>query len=454
MIGELKLVNERNELDKSIGFFSALATVMGTVIGGGVFFKASSVFYETGSGSLGLLAWFLAGIITLAAGLTGAELAAAIPETGGLIAYIKHIYGELAGFLLGWAETLIYLPASTAALAIVFATQFVNLFQLEGVFLIPTAILVVISLTLINLLGSKIAGKLQLITLVCKLIPIFLIVTFGIFQRNPETISLFPVKEITPNSNLFSALGNGLLATMFAYDGWIHVGNISGEMKNPKKDLPKAITVGLLSIMVIYLLINMAYLLSVPLSDIAGNEQAPMLVANTIFGPMGGKFVTLGILISVYGSINGYTMTGMRIPYAMAEEGMFPFANFFAKLSKRKVPYNSGFLLLILTMLMIFSGQFNLLTDMVVFIIWIFYIMAFVGVILLRIREPELERPYKVPLYPYIPLIAIFGGSFIIVNTLLTKWLLAATGTAITIVGIPMFIYLKKSNLSTKKLGK
>lgn len=444
------LLETNDSLKKEIGFFPALSTVMGTVIGAGVFFKAAAVYKETGSASLGMFAWLLAGLITIAAGLTGAELAAAIPKTGGLMAYIKHTYGELAGFLLGWAQTIIYFPANIAALSIIFATQFINLFHLSVSISIPIAIIVAASITFINFLGSKVAGSFQSITLICKLVPIVLIVIFGLMQPNPETISLFPSSGTAVSSNTLTALGNGLLATMFAYDGWIHVGNMSGEMKNPKKDLPKAITIGLLSVMAVYLLINMAYLLSLPVDSIAGNENASMEVANKIFGPLGGKIITIGILISVYGTINGYTMTGMRIPYAMAKDGMFPMANTFAKLSKTKVPVNSGFLVLAISILMIFSGQFDVLTDMLVFVIWLFYTMAFVAVIILRKREPELERPYKVPLYPFIPLVAIVGGLFILTVTLITKTTLALIGIVLTLIGVPVYYYIKKNMVNNK----
>lgn len=435
---------------KRLGFFATLSTVMGTVIGGGVFFKAATVYKETNSASLGLIAWLLAGLITITAGLTGAELAAAIPKTGGLVTYIRHAYGELAGFLLGWAQTLIYLPATSAALAIIFATQYTNLFHIDAGKIVIIASCTAISLMVINFMGVKFAGTVQSVTLICKLIPIALIVIFGLFQPEVETVSLLPTSIIDVDKSTIAALGNGLLATMFAYDGWLHVGNIAGEMKNPKKDLPKAITLGLFLIMLIYLFINIAYLLSVPLDNIAGNPNAPMVVANKIFGSFGGKIVTIGILISVYGTLNGYTMTGIRVPYYMAKEGMFPFSKTFSKLSANGVPYNSGLLILGLSIVMIYSGQFDMLTDMAVFIIWIFYTLAFVAVILLRVREPELERPYKVPGYPVIPIFAISGGLFIVVNTLFTKTILALLGSTVTLIGIPVFLFLKRKNTTTQ----
>lgn len=438
-------MEENITLQKEIGFAAALSTVMGTVIGAGVFFKASTVYEVTGNAGLGLLAWLLGGIITVCAGLTGAELAAAIPKTGGMMAYIEHTYGTVPSHLLGWAQTIIYFPANIAALAIIFGQQVVNLFNLNESLGLWIGIIAAASLTLINFLGSKMAGKVQTIATICKLIPIALIVLFGIFQSNHVEFSLIPTTHTPEGTNVMTALGAGLLATMFAYDGWIHVGNIAGEMKNPKRDLPRAISLGLIGIMFVYLLINVAFLMTLSIGHIAGNENAAMDVATKLFGGIGGKLVTIGILISVYGTINGYTMTGMRIPYVMAKEKRLPFSNWLSKLNKYGVPANAGIVILVIAIIMMFTGSFNMLTDMLIFVIWVFYTLTFLAVIILRKREPELERPYKVPLYPIIPGIALLGGLFILINTLFTQTGLALLGIGLTVIGL---VFYKKSNTS------
>ncbi|MDR1018377.1 MAG: amino acid permease [Lachnospiraceae bacterium] len=435
--------NKNRELKRTIGFFPALATVMGTVIGAGVFFKAASVAAVTGTFSLHMLAWFLGGVISLCAGLTGAELAAAIPETGGMLKHIEHTYGNTAAFLLGWAQSLIYFPATVAALSIIFATQVANLLGLSDKIIIPVAILAVTSILLVNLLGSKAGGIFQSVTLICKLIPLFLIVVFGLLNKGDVAVRLIPISDPVKGGFL-TALAAGLLATLFAYDGWVVVGNIAGEMKKPSKDLPKAISFGLFGIMIVYLFINFVYLKTLPMSEIAGNSNASMDVAVKIFGGMGGKLVTIGILLSVYGGINGYFMTGMRTPYAMALENRLPFSKHLRKLSKTAVPYVSGIVELVIAVIMMTLGGFDTLTDMVMFVIWIFYTLLFVAVIILRKREPELHRPYKVPLYPVVPIIAILGGTFIVVMTIFTQTKLAMTGIILTVIGLPFYFYLKK----------
>ncbi len=430
-------------LKRNIGFFSALSLVMGSVIGAGVFFKVSSVTEITGSTSMAIFVWLFGGLVTICAGLTGAELAAAIPKTGGLTKYIEYTYGDFWGFLAGWAQAFIYFPANIAALAIVFSTQIIHLLHLGDAYLIPIAFLSAISILLINCLGSKAGGILQTITLVIKLLPIALIVCVGLFHQSEVEFSLIPIVNGT-HSSWISALGNGLLATMFAYDGWIHVGNIAGEMKNPKKDLPAAIALGIGLIMIVYLLINATFLMTLPINHLIGNLNAASDASAVLFGNYGGKIVTIGILISVYGTMNGYTMTGMRIPFAMAKQDQLPFKNGFLSLTPAGTPWLGGLIQVIFAMIMMLLGAFDTITNMLIFVIWTFYCMAFIAVILLRKREPNLHRPYKVPIYPVIPLIALITGVFVIINTLLTQFILALIGILITLTGIPIYYYKNK----------
>ncbi len=431
-----------HELKKEIGFFTALTLVIGTVIGSGVFFKPQAVFEATGTAGLGLLAWLLGGIITICGGLTTAELSAAIPETGGMVAYMRKAYGDMTAYLLGWAQTVVYFPANIAALSIIFGTQFANLFGVADSIIVPVAIIVSLFLMLMNFLGAKMGGTIQSVSTIAKLVPLVLIIIFGLLNESEVAFRLFPIN--VEEHPFLTSLGSGLVATMFSYDGWIHVGNIAGEMKNPKKDLPRAIILGLSIVMIVYLIINVAYLFVMPAAALAATATPASDVANVIFGNIGGKFITIGILISVFGTINGYTMTGMRIPYIMAVENKLPFSNWFAKLSKSGVPYNAGIFIVGIAIIMMFSGQFNQLTDMLIFVIWIFYTLTFIAVFILRKKEPEHPRPYKIPLYPLVPIIAIIGGCFILINTLVTQPVNAGIGLLLTAIGLPVY-YLRRN---------
>jgi len=226
---------------------------------------------------------------------------------------------------------------------------------------------------------------------------------------------------------------------MYAYDGWIAVGNIAGEMKNPRRDLPRAIFLGLGLVMIIYLLINTAYLMTMPMEQISGNQKAASEIAVLLFGGVGGKIITIGILISVYGTLNGYTMTGIRVPYAMAIKDQIPFKNTWTKLNKFAIPHYSAFLLLGIAIIMIFTGQFDTLTDFLLFTIWFFFVATFIAVFILRKKEPSLVRPYKVPLYPLVPIIAIIGGGYILVSTLIAQFTLAMGGVLLTLIGLLFF---------------
>ncbi|MGG5343497.1 APC family permease [Enterococcus sp. AZ192] len=435
---------EENQLKREISLFGAFSTVMGTVIGAGVFFKTASVVSFAQSSSLTIFAWILGGFLTLCAGLTSAELATAIPKTGGAVKYIEYTYGKLPGFLLGWAQSVIYFPANIAALSIIFSTQFLHLFHLSDNLLLPIAIGTGLSVTIVNLLGTRIASNLQSFTLIIKMVPIALIVLVGLFMPAVTEVSLFPIRS-GGNTGFIQALSGALLATMFAYDGWLGVGAVAGEMKRPEKDLPKAIFLGLTFITIVYVLINFVFLKTLPIQQISGNLNAASDVANQIFGSVGGKIVTIGILISVYGALNGYTMTGIRVPYALALEGLIPFSKHFKKLSKQfVVPYVAGLFQFSIAAVMMFLGSFDLLTDILVFVMWLFSILIFAAVLILRKREPELLRPYKVPLYPIVPMIAILGGLFILITTLFTQTILASIGIGITLLGIPVYYFNKK----------
>ncbi|MCB2310358.1 amino acid permease [Clostridium tagluense] len=433
----------KSTLKKEIGLLAASAVVIGMVIGSGVFFKPTAIYTATGAPGLGMIAWIIGGLITIAGGLTAAEVAAAIPKTGGMIVWLEETYGEVWGFLLGWVETVISFPANIAALGIIFATQAVSLLGLGDEMLIIIAIISIIFLIVMNCLGAKVGGNIQTVFTIGKMVPILAIIVFGFINGNGGVVRLFPVSVAT--HPIATSLGSALLATMFAYDGWIHVGNIAGELKNPKKDLPKAIIGGLLFVMAAYILINMAYLFVLPASALAATKTPATDVATLLFGAAGGKVITVGILVSIFGTLNGNILTGMRVPYALALENKLPASKWLSKLTpKTSTPINSGILIGVIAIVMTLSGNFNQLTDLLVFVLWIFYVMTFIAVMVLRKKKPDLIRPYKVPLYPVIPIIAIVGGLYIIINTMFTQPLNAGLGLVVTAIGLPIY-YMRKN---------
>lgn len=436
------------QLEKNIGLFAALSTVVGLVIGSGVFFKPQAVYTATnGAPGLGILAWIIGGLITIAGGLTATEVSAAIPKTGGMMIYIEEIYGKRYGFLTGWMQTVLFFPGTIAASAVIFAQQaveFIGFTSDNMKMVLPIALGVILLVALLNTIGSSFGGAIQTIATVGKLVPLALIIIFGFIKGNSTSIFTPMVGE---GINPITTLGQVLISTLFAYDGWINVGAIAGEMKNPDKDLPTAIVGGLSLVMVVYLTINIAYLWVAPAGELASVTSPAALVATKIFGAVGGKLISAGILISVFGTLNGYLLTGPRIPYALTKEGLIPGSKVLAKVNKGSSPYNAIWLMAILSCIYALTGQFNLLSDLTIFAVWVFYVLTFIGVIMLRKTKPDLHRPYKVPLYPIIPIIAILGGAFVVVNQLITSPLISIGGIIITIIGLPIYAYMSKKKL-------
>ena len=437
---------ENKQLQKNLGIAAALSTVVGMVIGGGVFFKPQAVYTLTGGApGLGILAWIIAGIMTITAGLTAAEVSAAIPKTGGMMVYIEEIYGKKLGFLTGWMQTVLFFPATAAAIAVMFGQQAALLLNNSSL-VMPMSIGVILLIGILNTFGSKTSGAIQTVSTVCKLIPLVLIIVFGFIKGSGDNPVMSPL--VAEGISPMGIIGQLLVAILFAYDGWINVGAIAGEMKNPGKDLPKAIIGGLSIVMAINVVINLAYLWVLPASELAQYASPASIVAEKIFGPVGGKLINVGILVSVFGCLNGYLLTGPRIPYTLANQKLLPAT--FGKLNKNGVPANATLFMVVLSVIYALSGQFNLLSDLSMFAIWAFYTLTFIGVIKLRKTQPDLKRPYKVPFYPVIPIISICSGLFVVIDQLflagMKSSMISLGGVIITLIGLPVYAVMTKKN--------
>lgn len=403
-------------LKKNLGVTTAISIVVGCVIGSGIFFKPQAIYSAThGAPGLGLLAWIITGIASVCGALTFAEIAIMFPRTGGIVTYLKEVFGETIGFLAGWIQVLVFYPAMISALAVAFSNQ-LSLFLKTDQYIIVIAIGCIIILAGMNSLGSKPAGRLQIIFTVSKLIPIVLLIIFGFIKGQNDAPLFSPM--IGKDINTVVVLGQLMVSVLFAFEGWTGVGAIAGELKNPGKDLPRAIIGGVSIIMAIYLIINIAYLKVIPASSLAFLKAPAAAVAIKLFGNIGGKIIAVGIMISVFGACNGFLMSGSRVAFAMAQEETLPFSSYLSKLNKDKVPFYSIFLVALIGIIYSISGQFNLLTDLAVFSSWLFYTLTFIAVIKLRKDKSFIKREYKVPFYPIIPLIAVISGLFVVINQL------------------------------------
>ena len=432
-------------MKKNMGVFTAMSIVVGCVIGAGVFFKPYAIYQATGGGpGLGILAWVIGGIVSIFGALTFAEIAVLIPKTGGMVSYLSDVYSNTLGFLAGWMQVVIFFPAYLAGYGVKVGSELAE--YLGAGANLPIAIGVIIMLVAINTLGSKSAGSMQVVSTVCKLIPLFVLMVCGFFLGKGGNPILSPM--VSGEKGFAGALGTVLLAVLFAFEGWTNVGSIAGEMKDPGRDLPRAIVGGVSIIMAVYLLINLAYLWVIPADQLMSIESPAAAVAVQLFGSGGGTLIKVGIIISVIGAGNGFLLSGSRVAYRLALDNSLPGSKKLAELNSHQVPSNAIILIGFLACLYSLSGEFDLLTDLGTLSCWIFYTLTFTCVIKLRRDHPELERSYKVPLYPFIPILAIASGIFVIFSQLFLSGshglIISLCSIIITLIGLPVFLAVRK----------
>jgi APA family basic amino acid/polyamine antiporter len=431
-----------NNLKKDLGLIAAIALVVGMVIGSGIFMKPGKVIAAAGDSTMGLLAWFLGGSITLAAGLTIAELGSQIPRTGGLYTYLDEVYGKFSGYLFGWVQTLIYGPAVIGALGLYFATLLIPFFHLGDTARLPIAIASVVFLSSINCIGARYGGWIQSGATAGKLIPIALIAIFGLVKGDQDIFG------VTSGVSQAAGMGSAILATLWAYDGWIGVGFVAGEMKNPAKQLPQAIVIGLGIVMLAYMSVNLALLHVLPASEIVSlGQHAAGTVAGWLFGGMGGRLISIGILVSIFGTLNGYILTNARVPYAMAIRGQFPGSDWMGQIHNAcGTPVNAIIVQTILAIMFMSVGDPDRLTDIAMFAVWVFYIFAFAAVFKLRKTNVAATRPYSVPGYPVVPAVAIIGAAYIVISTIMNHTADTLYAFAITAAGVPVYWLLNRKS--------
>jgi len=428
-------------LNRSLGFWSALSLVVGTVIGSGIFFKQSSVLDSAGSTGLALLAWFLGGVITLTAGLTIAEVGAQMPHTGGLYVYMEEIYGNFWGFLSGWMQIAVYGPAIIASIAAYLGILLVGFFGLDAGWQAPLSIGVIVLIGGLNMLENRWGAAFQIVTTLGKLLPIAAIIIFGLFYGDQDAFgqTLHTVSQST------GSFGVAVLATLFAYDGWILVANLGGEIKNPQKLLPQAIILGISLVLIAYTLVSYGVLHFVPAATIHRlGQQTTVYFAQAAFGTIGGRLLNIGIIVSMVGCLNGKIMTFPRIVYAMADRQQLPFSKQLSYLHhKSHEPLVATSAIIVYASIMILFFNPDRLSDLCIFTVYCFYVATFVGVFLLRRRHAGESRPFSTPWFPVTPAIAILGAVFVIVSEIGSDLMGVLLALLIVALGIPVY-YVKK----------
>ena len=465
-------MDNQRKLVRTLGLGYVVIFVVANIIGSGVYKKIAPMAAELHSSVWILMAWIVGGIITLFGALSNAEVAGLLADTGGDFVYFKKIYNRFFAFIYGWSLFTVIQTATISSLAYVFAQSLNSIvpipevfpslqhFSIGGVFF-PfqdfgvklTAIVLILLLTGLNITGLKSGAGASKAILLMVFTGLLVIVIFGLSHVGVKPANFMDVSDLTRGTVTISSFYTAMLAAFWAYQGWVSVGFIGGEIKNPTKNIPKGIVMGVFVIIFIYLLVNVTYLtlLSIPqLEQIhaAGDQIAAVEAVRSFWGAGGVLFISLLILLTTLGCTNASILTGARPYYAMARERLF-FPSI-GKLNKANVPSNSLLWQGIWASVLVLSGTFDQLTDMIIFAVFIFYGATSLGVFILRRKMPDAVRPYKVWGYPVVPAIFILFCIGLIFNTILARPREAAIGMTLILAGIPVYLYLKWKN---SKLG-
>ncbi len=463
----------------SLGLFDATMIVAGSMIGSGIFIVSADMLKDVGSAGWLLAAWVITGLMTLTAALSYGELSAMYPKAGGQYVYLKEAYNPLIGFLYGWSFFAVIQTGTIAAVGVGFAKfagyffpalawEDANTFKIAGLtihYAQLVSILLIVFLTYINTRGIEAGKAIQSIFTTTKLVSLFglIIAGFIAFKWDVWTANwkdAWTLKHLTKTDGIISleplatgvamgAIASAMVGSIFSSDAWNNVTFIAGEIKNPKRNIGLSLFLGTLIVTVIYLLINIVYLATVPLHELAfaKDNRVALSASEAIFGGSGTIIIAVMIMISTFGCNNGLILAGARVYYTMANDKLF-----FKKagtLNKNRVPQWALWIQCAMASALCLSGKYGDLLDMVSFIVVIFYVLTIAGIFILRKKYPDADRPYKAFGYPVLPVIYILMGISFCSLLIIYKPQFTWPGLIITLIGIPLYfiaVQQKKSN--------
>src|SRR5687767_1540356 len=459
-------MNSDRQLNRTLGLKLLIVFVIANIIGSGVYKKVAPMAAELHSSGWVLLAWVLGGIISLFGALSYAEVAGLLADTGGDFVYYKKIYNRFFAFQFGWSTFTIIQTAAIPSLAYVFVQSLNSIidlppllssfsdFNIAGVFypfkdfnLKFIAILLIVLLTWINSKGLKTGAWLGATILLLVFAGIFTIIVFGLGSSESNLSMAFSMQTTNNQPVTFSAMFTAMLAAFWAYQGWAAAGYIGGEAKNANRNIPLGITIGIFIVIAVYLLVNTTYLSLLPiqtLEDInaSGNKIAAVEAVKVFWGRNGELFISGLILLTTLGCIHATIIVSCRIYYAMAKEGLF--FKKVGELNKFSVPGNSLWYQCIWACVLVLSGTFDQLTDMIIFAVFVFYGATAMGVFILRKKMPDAPRPYKVWGYPVVPAIVILFSAALFINTIIARPREAGIGIVLMLTGVPMWYWFNR----------
>jgi APA family basic amino acid/polyamine antiporter len=468
-------------LPRVLGPFDAVTVVVGSIIGSGIFLKASVIARDLGTDyGFGptILVWIVMGLVTLCGALALAELAAMLPHAGGPYVYLREAYGRLWAFLWGWTEFWIVRTGSLGALACATVIYGDSLLQtLESQELLPAflggivplshwgqcaiSIVLVLICTVVNVVGTRSAAHLQNVTAVIKVGFLVFLIVGPLVLMKAEPKNLLPLWSGEVSFDFWKAIGVAMIAVLWPYDGWINIAPVAEEIREPQRNVPLALTVGMIIIIAVYVGANLSYHLVLPMVAVKGSSAVATDVSRTLLGNAGAWFAALCVMVSTFGALNSNLLCGPRIYFAMARDRLFP-AAIRQVHPQFQTPANAIIVQTIWSIVLIVAAYgwtawpapsaagappavaspadaFDALTDFVIFGGSIFYAMAVGAVFVLRWKKPELLRPYRTWGYPVTPLLYLlaFGGA--LVAMLVSKWVQTAAGSVLILAGVVAF---------------
>jgi basic amino acid/polyamine antiporter, APA family len=431
---------EASNLPRKLGLIDSLAIVIGMVIGGGIFLVPNLIARELKSATAILAVWVFAGVISFFGALACAELGTALPSTGGQYVFLREAYGPLVGFLCGWSMFLVARTAQVAWLAVTMAMYISYFFPLSPLVSKVLGICAIALFTGINYRGVPAGAIVQKTFTLAKVIGLLVIICSALLWSSKAASTPAGVA----GGISVSSFGVALIASLLAYDGWVQLTFVAGEIRNPQRNVFLALTLGSVACIAIYLLANMAYLRVLPISEIAASDHVGATVASRVLGSGGGSLVSLIILVSIIGTLNGCFLTSPRIYFAQARDGLF-----FRKFGEVHPRYETpGFSILaqgLWAAVLVVSGSYETLLDYAMFAMWLWYGLMVAGVIVLRYKQPDLARPYRMWGYPVTPALFVAIACWFLVNMLNTRPVPSVAGLLLIAAGIPVYFLWARS---------
>ncbi len=427
------------ELPRRLGLYSAIAVLVGTTIGSGIFRSPAGVAEKIPDPTLFFLAWIAGGLCILSGALTYAELAGALPHTGGVFVYLREAFGSLLAFLFGWAELTIIRASALGAISTVFSEYLLRLAgNLDPAAIHYGAAITILFVAAFNSAGIHIAAAVQNFTTCSKYFALVALVLVSLVFSPDPSRSVAPAAALSSGPTNIGLFGLALISVLWVYDGWADVTFISGEISNPERYLPVALIVGTLAVIGIYLAANFAYLHVITVLEMARSPLVAADVTERLVGRTGVTLISIAVMISTFGTLNGSLMTGSRIFFAMADDGLF-FRKIAAVHPRFHSPYISIWLTAGLGTVFVLIRSFEQLADTFVLAIWPFYAAGIAAVYVLRRKRPDLARPYRVWGYPITPAIFLTASVFLLANALITDFANVWFVFAILLAGVPAF---------------